>query len=297
MVSAMAGVVERPKTDGTVTYQVKWRQDGAWQSERFGDAEGATRFKGLVEAHGGQWPHGWVRGQGSVEEPGVPGDIPLDSYATRYVDRLTGIDERTREDYHRKIRIHLSLLRQTDHAGREYPATICTLTPDDVTDWVRAEAAGEKDAEAPLPPRSGRDGLPTPRASRTGTDCCTASSRPPSTPSTSSAAASATRSSMSTRPAEDGGTHGTAGYGHALGEGALVPAAALPVRGDLRGHLCASPANLERASGHHHLPLCAEGRSAIMAAPWEARERKIEAGRGAGKTIFPKNPGVSSSDR
>ncbi|MFI9624847.1 hypothetical protein [Streptomyces sp. NPDC052042] len=30
----MASIVERPKKDGTTTYQVKWRQDGEWQSER-----------------------------------------------------------------------------------------------------------------------------------------------------------------------------------------------------------------------------------------------------------------------
>lgn len=117
----MASIVERPKTDGTVTYQVEWRQVGIWQSERFGDDEGAAHFKGLVEARGGQWPHGWVRGRGFVEEPAVPGDVPLDGYATRYVDRLTGIDERTHENHHREIRLHLSVLRHTEHAGTSTP--------------------------------------------------------------------------------------------------------------------------------------------------------------------------------
>ncbi|MDQ0943326.1 site-specific integrase [Streptomyces sp. V1I1] len=148
----MATIRKRERKDGSCIYQVRWLQGGrggSWESEPFGDEASAEQFKKLVDAHGQQWPHGWVKGQGFVEEPAVPGDVPLDSYATRYVDRLTGIDERTREDYHREIRIHFAVLKHTDHAGREHPATICTLTQDDVTDWVRAEEEGERDQADP----------------------------------------------------------------------------------------------------------------------------------------------------
>lgn len=145
----MASIVERPKKDGTCTFQVKWRQDGEWQTENFGDRDPADQFKGLVEAHGNKWPHGWVRGEGFVEQPKIPGDMSLVKYATRYVDRLTGIDDRTREDYHREIRIHFSLIKHTDPSGAEREATICNLTQDDVSDWVRAEENGEKDPENP----------------------------------------------------------------------------------------------------------------------------------------------------
>lgn len=145
----MASIVERPKKDGTCTFQVKWRQDGQWQTENFGDRTPADQFKALVEAHGGRWPHGWVRGEGFVEQPRIPGDMPLVTYATRYVDRLTGIDDRTREDYHREVRIHFSLIRHTDGAGVEREATICNLTQDDVSAWVRTEEGGERDPEDP----------------------------------------------------------------------------------------------------------------------------------------------------
>lgn len=145
----MASIVERPKKDGSVTFQVKWRQDGQWQTENFGERPQADQFRGLVEAHGGRWPHGWVRGEGFVEQPKVPGDMPLVAYATRYVDRLTGIDDRTREDYHREIRIHFSLIRHTDAADVEREATICNLTQDDVSDWVRLEEDGERDPDDP----------------------------------------------------------------------------------------------------------------------------------------------------
>ncbi|MFF8290474.1 tyrosine-type recombinase/integrase [Streptomyces sp. NPDC016309] len=145
----MASIVERPKKDGTSTFQVRWRQDGRVQTENFSEGPAAETFKGLVEAHGNRWPHGWVRGKGFVDEPQIPGDVPFTDYATRYVDRLTGIDERTREDYHREVRIHLALLKHTDAAGREHEATICNLTQDDVTDWVRIEEAGEADPADP----------------------------------------------------------------------------------------------------------------------------------------------------
>lgn len=145
----MASITERPKKDGSSTFQVKWRQDGDWQTEKFGDEDSAEQFKGLVEAHGGKWPHGWVRGEGFVEQPKVPGDMPFRRYAERYVDRLTGIEVRTREDYRREIRIHLSLLQHTDHVGNVVPATVANVTPDDITDWVRLEEDGERDPKDP----------------------------------------------------------------------------------------------------------------------------------------------------
>lgn len=141
----MASIVERPKKNGDSTYQVKWRQDGEWQTERFGTEDGAGQFKKLVEAHNNQWPHGWVRGRGFVEEPAAPGDVPLVEYATRYVDRLNGVDDRTKSDYHREIRIHLSLIQHRQANGQVVPATICNIIQEDVDDWVGVEKRGERD--------------------------------------------------------------------------------------------------------------------------------------------------------
>ncbi|KAA6221767.1 site-specific integrase [Streptomyces albofaciens JCM 4342] len=142
----MASIVERPKKGGTITYQVKWRKGGArgapGQSEKFSDPESAKTFKKLVDAHGQHWPPGWVRGKGFVEPDTHPNDVPWVTWAERYVDRLTGIDDRTRDDYRREIRIHLSLLQHTQHSGEVVPATVCNVTADDVADWVRAEEKG-----------------------------------------------------------------------------------------------------------------------------------------------------------
>ncbi|WP_406000745.1 tyrosine-type recombinase/integrase [Streptomyces sp. NBC_00829] len=149
----MAYIQERPHKNGAVTYQVRWIEGGGRtgekQSERFGDRGSAEQFRDLVNAHGQHWPHGWVSGRGFVEPETHPGDVPIADYANRYVDRLTGIEDRTREDYHREVRLHFSVLRHTDAYGQEHPATICTLTQDDVTDWVRAEEKGEQDPADP----------------------------------------------------------------------------------------------------------------------------------------------------
>ncbi|WP_217545619.1 site-specific integrase [Streptomyces sp. GbtcB6] len=148
----MASVVERPKKQGPPTYQVKWRESGEWQTENFGGDEGkdqAAQFRKLVEAHGNQWPHGWVRGEGFVETPAVPGDVVLTEYAYRYVDRLNNIDERTKDDYRRDIRIHLSLIQHTDVRGQTVPATICNLVQEDVDIWVGVEKTGLQDADDP----------------------------------------------------------------------------------------------------------------------------------------------------
>ncbi|MFI1723871.1 tyrosine-type recombinase/integrase [Streptomyces sp. NPDC020489] len=144
----MASIVPRPKKSGEITYQVKWREDGDWQTENFGGDDGqaqAEQFRKLVEAHGNKWPYGWVRGRGFVEPDENPDDAPLIDYAKRYVDRLTGVDIRTREDYHREIRLHFTHLVHTRADGLEVPATICNVTQDDVTDWVRREQEGQQD--------------------------------------------------------------------------------------------------------------------------------------------------------
>lgn len=158
---AMASIVERPKKNGEITYQVRWREGGGrsapGQDEKFADPDSAETFKQLVNLHGQHWPPGWVRGQGFVEEPEKPGDAPLLEYAYRYVDRLTGIDDRTREDYRREIRIHFALIQHTQLSGAVVPATVANLTSDDVADWVRAEETGE-----PAPDSSTRKWLRAP---------------------------------------------------------------------------------------------------------------------------------------
>lgn len=149
----MASIVERPKTDGSVTYQVKWREGGgrtgAGQTERFADRPSAEQFKRLVDAHDQHWPPGWVRGKGFVEPDTNPDDVPLREWAHRYADKLTGIDGRTRKDYKRDIDRHFAPIVHTRSDGETIPATVCNITQDDITDWVRTQEDGLEDPERP----------------------------------------------------------------------------------------------------------------------------------------------------
>ena len=148
----MATIRERKRKDGTAIYQVRWLQGGrggTWESEPFGDEDCAAQFKKLVDAHGQQWPHGWVKGHGFVETPPTPGDVSLTDYANRYVNRLNGVDERTKDDYLREVRLHFSLIQHTDPHGQPLPATICNIVQEDIDDWVRVEMQGERDPQNP----------------------------------------------------------------------------------------------------------------------------------------------------
>ncbi|EGX60154.1 integrase [Streptomyces zinciresistens K42] len=157
----MASIVPRPKKSGEITYQVKWRQDGDWQTENFGGEEGeeqAGQFRKLVEAHGNRWPHGWIKGRGFVEPDTHPDDVDLIAWAHRYADRLTGISERTRADYKRDISRHFAGVPYQREDGSEVllgglvhtplgggpvlRPTVCNVTADDVGDWVLAQENG-----------------------------------------------------------------------------------------------------------------------------------------------------------
>lgn len=148
----MATIRRRERKDGTAYYQVRWVEGGrggSWCTETFADEDDAATFRNLVNEAGQRLPAGWVKGEGFVEEPTAPGDMPFLDWAHRYVDRCTGIDDRTRYDYRRDVDQHLALLRHVDPAGRVHEATIGNLTTDDVQDWVRAEEAGERNPENP----------------------------------------------------------------------------------------------------------------------------------------------------
>ncbi|MGP3971521.1 hypothetical protein [Streptomyces sp. 6N223] len=124
----MASIVDRPKKDGEITHQVRWREGGGRT-----DPVQAEQFRDLVNAHGQRWPPGWIPGKWFVEPETTPDDMSLLDWAHRYVDRLTGIDERTRKDYRREVDRHLSLIVHTRLDGTGPPATVGNIVKDDTT--------------------------------------------------------------------------------------------------------------------------------------------------------------------
>lgn len=86
-------------------WRVVWRQDGAKQYERFGSQSTAEQFAAMVRAHGGRWPHGWIKGHGFTETPSAAPSFA--EWAERAITSRATANPRTRHDYQRDINRHL----------------------------------------------------------------------------------------------------------------------------------------------------------------------------------------------
>lgn len=107
----MAYIKPRAKSDGKASHTVMWRtggvRGGKQESEVFEDETAAARFRDLVNGHGHQWPPGWVRGHGFVEDVREPGEL-FEPFALRYIDQLTGIQGDTKAEYRKLVHQKLS---------------------------------------------------------------------------------------------------------------------------------------------------------------------------------------------
>lgn len=159
----MTTIHQRTLADGRTRYWVKWRlggtRAGTPQSEPFDTHADAHTFKLHVEAAGHQWPENWIRRQGwapgwvpghgwvrTDEEDDEPEAEPVlfADYARDLVDSMTGIEERTRADYHRDLAIHL--IPRFGQVNLRDPAQ---LTPKDVRTWINHLRTGVPDPTAP----------------------------------------------------------------------------------------------------------------------------------------------------
>lgn len=141
----MATIHERVRKDGGITYSVQWREGGKRTgkgcSEPFGDEAHAKSFKAHVEAAGNNWPDGWVKGHGFMRqaqpEPDALDKPTFDDFAHRYVtDILTGVESRTRGDYH-------TMITQQFGAFADLPIDIPSR--EHISRWVNTQEAGEPD--------------------------------------------------------------------------------------------------------------------------------------------------------
>ncbi|MEU5547753.1 site-specific integrase [Streptomyces sioyaensis] len=107
----MAYIQERKRTDGEVSYTVRWRAGGAREgkneSEVFTDEEMAKRFRDLVSGHGEQWPPGWIRGRGFIADLRSPDEM-FESWAMKQIDLLTGVQDDTKAKYKRLVEQNMS---------------------------------------------------------------------------------------------------------------------------------------------------------------------------------------------
>ncbi|MFB7905207.1 tyrosine-type recombinase/integrase [Kitasatospora sp. NPDC056076] len=109
----MASIRVRERKDGGITYTVTWRdggsRNGRQDDEKFDDEKSAERFRDLVNGHGQQWPPGWVKGKGFVEEQPAEPEAEVDpetmfeAYALKYVDLLTGVQGGSKAKYRQMV--------------------------------------------------------------------------------------------------------------------------------------------------------------------------------------------------
>ncbi|MEV0845578.1 hypothetical protein AB0J21_06765 [Streptomyces sp. NPDC049954] len=128
----MATISKRISRSGTPSFRIRrlrGGRGGSWESEGFAEEGSADAFKKLVDAHGQQWPHGWAPGRGFVEPDEAPNHMPLTVWARRYVERLTGIDQRPRDDRSREVNRHRSLFVHTSPAGQRARPPSATSQP------------------------------------------------------------------------------------------------------------------------------------------------------------------------
>lgn len=107
----MAYIETKERKDGGLTHVVRWRAGGARNGKRdsevFDDLTAAERFRDLVKGHGEQWPPGWIRGRGFVQDLRTPDEM-FEPFAMKQIGLLTGIQGDTRAKYRRLVEQNMS---------------------------------------------------------------------------------------------------------------------------------------------------------------------------------------------
>lgn len=100
----MASIRTRPRADGTFTYSVLWRENGngTQTSETFDELDKAELLRDYLNANG----QSFALADRAIQQSRAHGPT-LAEAAERHIKRLTGIEDRTRADYRRDVRLHI----------------------------------------------------------------------------------------------------------------------------------------------------------------------------------------------
>ena len=111
----MASVHERRRLDGTVVYVLRCRERGVNRSATFEDRRSADRAARAIEA-GQTLDELLGLSSKNTQEPTV------EELLARHIRQLTGVTDRTREDYERQAARHilpeLATIRYPESEGR-----------------------------------------------------------------------------------------------------------------------------------------------------------------------------------
>ena len=119
----MASIVERPRKNGTVSYQVKWREpDGAWGSETWGTQSEAEMWVRLLDSCDGSSAEARKR-----FDEARKGGVTLGEVFDQHLAQLTNVGPYQLKRYRSAIDEHFATM-----TGR----TVAGITRTDITSWV-----------------------------------------------------------------------------------------------------------------------------------------------------------------
>lgn len=169
----MASIETRELKSGALVHWVRWRKGGKAtgkpEGERFEDIKLAVKFKSDVEYYKHEYPPCFVPKHGYVTEAemavlrelaarAAAPSMPLLDAIRDYINRLSGIQDKTRTDYHALANNYFA----------PYPAfaaadvmDVSTFTKAEVAEWIQWMDKGERDPDNPL------GWLRTPKAPKT----------------------------------------------------------------------------------------------------------------------------------
>lgn len=120
-----ASIRPRPRRDGTIAHDVRFRHEGKQSTKSFVDAASANRWANILRQVG---PTEAL----ALLSSAATGDAPtVETYAHTYIESLSGVEGKTVEDYRTFMRLHISPIFGI--------LPIDAVTPDTISRWVRSQ--------------------------------------------------------------------------------------------------------------------------------------------------------------
>lgn len=120
-----ASIRPRPRKDGTIAYDVRYRLDGGSRTQSFGDERSAIKWANILRQVGPEEALEIIRKGADADS------LTVDEYAAIYINGKSGVEGKTLDHYRMYMRIHIS-----DAFGN---LPIDGVTPDTIARWVNAQ--------------------------------------------------------------------------------------------------------------------------------------------------------------
>jgi len=98
----MASIRQHQRKDGSTSFYVLWRDRGTQTSRGFDDESEAKRFKAFLDANGQSLTLATKAARAAKGEGPTVGE-----FVAEHIAGLTGVTERTPDDYRRELRLHI----------------------------------------------------------------------------------------------------------------------------------------------------------------------------------------------